>query len=140
MTRSEKLFQDRVLPKAERIGESVAHEQFILMLNPRFRHKDFEWEEFVPIAVGWAKVSCWQSFADSEWKQWEKEIKEAAGKSAEYAAKRILKTSGLLEWWPDPTKKSAVPLKIPGHHPKCEWSDCQGGCHDLFYEAEGDKP
>lgn len=25
--------------------------------------------------------------------------------------------------------------KRPGHHSRCEWDDCQGGCHDLFYEG-----
>jgi hypothetical protein len=77
------------------------------MLNPEHRGEAFRWEEFVPFAVRWAKVSCWQSFTDAEWKRWENEIVEAAGKSAEYAAKRILQESGLLQWWPDPTKKPA---------------------------------
>lgn len=28
------------------------------------------------------------------------------------------------------------PSKVrTGHHPKCEWSDCQGGCFDLYYEG-----
>lgn len=101
----------RLLPKghrdkAERIGEAIAYGQFTMLLNPKYRGDGFKWEGFVPFAVRWAKVSCWQSFTDAEWKRWEKEIKEAAGKSAEYAAKRILDESGLLEWWPDPTKKA----------------------------------
>jgi hypothetical protein len=86
------------------------------MLNPKYRGEAFRWEEFVPFAVRWAKVSCWQSFTDAEWKRWENKIVEAAGKSAEYAAKRILQESGLLDWWPDPTKKPA-PVSSEGDKP-----------------------
>lgn len=106
MSRSEVTFLNKVLPRAQAVGEAVANNQFVVMLNPKYRGEAFRWEEFVPFAVRWAKVSCWQSFTDAEWKRWENEIVEAAGKSAEYAAKRILDESGLLQWWPDPTKKS----------------------------------
>ena len=107
MSRSEVTFLNKVLPRAQAVGEAVANHQFVCMLNPEHRGEAFRWEEIVPFAVRWAKVSCWQSFTDAEWKRWENEIVEAAGKSAEYAAKRILQESGLLQWWPDPTKKPA---------------------------------
>lgn len=34
---------------------------------------------------------------------------------------------------PEPAKPARS--KRPGHHSRCEWDDCQGGCHDLFYEG-----
>lgn len=105
MSRSEVTFLNKILPRAQAIGEAVAYGQFTFMLNPKYRGDGFKWENFVPFAVRWAEVTCWQSFTDAEWKRWEKEIKEAAGKSAKYAAERILDESGLLEWWPDPTRR-----------------------------------
>jgi len=35
----------------------------------------------------------------------------------------------------DKKKKSKLTSFKKGHHPKCEWDDCQGGCHDIFYEG-----
>lgn len=102
MSRSEVTFLNKILPRAQAIGEAVANHQFVTMLNPKYRGEGFKWEEFVPFAVRRAEVSCWQPFTDAEWERWE-EIKAAACKSAEYAAKRLLDESGLLEWWPDPT-------------------------------------
>jgi len=104
MSRSEATFLNKILPRAQAIGEAVANHWFVTMLNPKYRGDNFKWEGFIEFAVQWAKVSCWQPFTDAEWKRWEKEIVDAAGKSAEYAAKRILNESGLLEWWPDPTR------------------------------------
>ena len=105
LTRSEseeRAFLTKVLPKAQGFGESCASHWFVCMLNPKSRGPNFKWENFVQFVVRKAEVSCWQSFSDKEWKLWEKEIKEAACKSAKYAAERILDDSGLLEWWPDP--------------------------------------
>jgi hypothetical protein len=37
---------------------------------------------------------------------------------------------------PKPRPSKVRPSKVrTGHHPKCEWSDCQGGCFDLYYEG-----
>jgi len=109
MSRSEATFLNKILPRAQAIGEAVANHWFVTMLNPKYRGDNFKWEGFIEFAVQWAKVSCWQSFTDAEWKRWEKEIVNAAGKSAEYAAKRILNESGLLEWWPDPRRAARAP-------------------------------
>jgi len=100
-------YLDKILPRAQAHGVWVAHHEFVTMLNPLYRGPNWTWDKFVPRCVGQAEVTVWQAFTDAEWKRWEKEIVEATGKSAEYAAKRILEESGLLEWWPDPTKKPA---------------------------------
>lgn len=104
MSRSEVTFLKKILPRAQAIGESVAYHEFVVILNPKYRGDNFKWEGFVAFAVRSAEVSCWQPFTDAEWKRWGKEIKAAAGNSAKYAAERIMKDSGLLEWWPDPTR------------------------------------
>ena len=100
-------YWDKILPKAQALGEAVANHEFVVMLNPKYRGPNWTWDKFVPRCVGQAEVTAWQSFTDREWKRWEKEIVEAAVNAAEHAAKRILEESGLLEWWPDPTKKPA---------------------------------
>ncbi len=104
MSRSEETFLKKILPKAQAFGEAVAYHEFAVMLNPKYRGPNFKWEGFVQFAVRRAEVSCWQSFSDAEWKRWEKEIKAAAGNSAKYAAERTMNDSGVLEWWPDPTR------------------------------------
>ena len=104
MSRSELTFLNKILPRAQLYGEAAAHHEFVVMLNPKYRGSNFKWEGFVALAVQRAEVSCWQSFTDREWKRWEKDIVEAAGKSAKHTAERLLKESGLLEWWPDPTR------------------------------------
>ena len=104
LDRAELAFLTKILPRAQAAGEATAYHHFVTMLNPKYRGPNFKWDGFVLYAVGWAEASCWQSFSDAEWKRWKKDIVEAARTSAEYAAKRILKASGLLEWWPDPTR------------------------------------
>lgn len=109
------------LPKTFRLraqahGEAVAHHEFAVMLNPKYRGGDFKWEGFVPFAVRWAQVSVWQGFTDREWNKWESELKDAAGLSAKYAAERLLKDSGILEWWPDPTRAARAPTPLEGEH------------------------
>jgi hypothetical protein len=109
MPRTEVAFLNKILPRAQAHGEAVANHEFVVMLNPKYRGVNFKWENFSASVVQSAEVTCWQSFTDREWEQWEKEIVEAAGKSAKYAAKRILDESGLLEWWPDPTRIPSTP-------------------------------
>jgi len=104
MSRSEMTFLVKILPRAQAVGEAIANHHFVTMLNPKYRGPNFKWGDFVPYAVGWAEASCWQSFSDAEWKRWKEDIVKAACTSAEYAAGRLLKKSGLLEWWPDPTR------------------------------------
>lgn len=100
-------YWDKILPRAQAHGYAVANHEFACMLNPKYRGPNWTWDKFVPRCIEQAEVTVWQSFTDREWKRWEKEIVEAAGKSAEHAAEEVIRTSGLLEWWPDPTKKHA---------------------------------
>lgn len=115
-------YWDKILPKAQALGEAVANHEFVVMLNPKYRGPNWTWDKFVPRCVGQAEVTAWQSFTDREWKRWEKEIVGAAVNAAEHAAKRILEESGLLEWWPDPTKK---PAPVPPNEEHEELSEAR---------------
>ena len=106
-------YWDKILPRAQAHGLAVAHNEFVTMLNPLYRGPNWTWNKFVPRCVGQAEVTVWSSFSARDFKKWKEEITEATCKSAEYAAKRILEESGLLQWWPDPTKK-------PAEHPTIE--------------------
>jgi hypothetical protein len=45
-------------------------------------------------------------------------------------------TVTLYRVYPEVQRCLTRPSKVrTGHHPKCEWSDCQGGCFDLYYEG-----
>jgi len=100
-------YLDKILPRAQAHGVWVAHHEFVTMLNPLYRGPNWTWDKFVPRCVGQAEVTVWSSFSARDFKKWEKEITEAAGKSAKWSAEEILRDSGLLQWWPDPTKKPA---------------------------------
>ena len=115
-------YWDKILPRAQAHGVAVANSWFAVMLNPKYRGPNWTWDKFVPRCVGQAEVTAWHSFTDREWKRWEKEIVEAAVNAAEHAAKRILEESGLLEWWPDPTKK---PAPVPPNEEHEELSEAR---------------
>jgi len=106
-------YWDKILPRAQAHGVAVANHEFASMLNPLYRGPNWTWGKFVPRCGEKAECTVWQAFSDRDWKRWEKEIVEAAGKSGRHAAEEVLRTSGLLEWWPDPTKK-------PAEHPNEE--------------------
>ena len=97
--------KDAAINKARNFGEIVAYEEFIVMLNPKYRGGKFQWSEF----VNWCarrSESCWQAFSASEWEKWKPELKQAAREAAEAKAQSVLKSSGIMEWWPDPTRSS----------------------------------
>jgi len=97
-------YWDKVLPRAQAHGVAVANHEFACMLNPLYRGPNWTWDKFVPRCGEKAEVTVWQAFSDRDWLKWEKEITEAAGKSGRHAAEEVLRTSGLLEWWPNPTR------------------------------------
>jgi hypothetical protein len=111
MARYEKTFLTKILPRTHAIAESAANHEFVVMLNPKYRGANFKWENFPRFVERTAEVMCWRPFTDSEWRRWEKEIKEEVRESAKRAAERILKESGVLEWWPDPTRIPSPPVE-----------------------------
>lgn len=91
-------YLNKILPRAQQVGYAAPYNLFVSMTNPKNRGPNWDWNNFVDRAVKMTEVTCWQSFTDKEWKNWEKEIKEDAMKTAKIHAEKILSDSGILEW------------------------------------------
>lgn len=88
--------------RASAHGEAVASHWFATMLNPKYRGSAWSWPNFPIFAENHARATVWQNFSELEWREWEPELREAAGRSAAAAAQRLVHESGILDWWSSP--------------------------------------
>ena len=93
-----------LLPVAQSHAQAVVYHEFVAFLNPRFRGASWKWENFETFAVRQAEVTAYQSFSDNDWNEFEALILAAAKSTARIFAREVLRTSGILEWWPNPEK------------------------------------
>jgi hypothetical protein len=91
---------EKILPRVKQHADAVVQHEFATMLNPKYRGPNWRWDKFVDFATRWAKTTVWQSFTDAEWKRWQKKIESDARRIAKITAERLMKESGILEWWP----------------------------------------
>lgn len=98
------VYTNRILPLSRAHGRSCAVHMFAIMLHPKRRGVKWKWEAYVAEAVESAVETASMPFSDHDWKRWRAEIEEAAGTEARYTAERMLKQSGILEWWPNPER------------------------------------
>jgi hypothetical protein len=80
---------------ARSIGQSVAYSNFVLMLNPKFRGKNFKWENLEDLAARMAAshVGLVGDFGKDHVK-----MQEEAAKSARYTIQYCFKESNVKEW------------------------------------------
>jgi hypothetical protein len=86
--------------RAQAFGKAVAQVQLLDMLDPKHRDTDWVWSEFPAHAAKWAAACSWLAFPEAEWKLWEGEIRDVAGRAAESEVLSIFEESKLLEWMP----------------------------------------
>lgn len=90
-----------ILSRAQQMGHSIPYNYFVTMVNPKYQGIDWDWNNFVTLAVRMTNVTCYQAFSDKEWEKWEKEIRQIAASTAKTHAEEIIRQSGILEWGND---------------------------------------
>ena len=101
---SEDRWLNTLLPIAQGHAQSVVYHEFVTLLNPKYRGKNWNWENFEEFAVRHAEVTAYQSFSDSDWNKYENYIRETARRTARIWARTVMQDSGLMDWWPNPEK------------------------------------
>ena len=93
---------NEILPRVQEHARCIVYDQFIMLLNPKFRGPTWKWEDFETSAVMLAKVSIFQLLAEGDYSAFKPKIQEAAIHTARHYARLVLKDSGIVEWWPNP--------------------------------------
>ena len=79
--------------------EATIYQQFIFMLNPKYRGPAFRWDLFPDTVLKTCDVTLYNSFPLETFEKWEKEIKDIGRIHAQSVIKRVMDESGILDWW-----------------------------------------
>ena len=80
------------------VGEEMAATMFAAFLNPACRGPNFSWEEFSEIVGSLSETQAGMALPVKPTRKQERIAREAGIREA----KRLLKESDILNWWPNP--------------------------------------
>jgi len=90
------MLSNKRLSIAQQVGQSVAYDLFVMMLNPKYRGENFKWENLKNIAMSLA--DCQVGLAGVFGKDLLR-MKEIARRSAGFTIDSCLKESDIQSWY-----------------------------------------
>lgn len=97
-------YRAECLPRVRETVQTTVIHEFLTLLNPRYRGAGWKWSKFEAHCLRWAEIHVRNAFGADEWELWGEVARKDARRLARLAARRMLDESGILVWWPDPTR------------------------------------
>jgi hypothetical protein len=105
----DEIYSEEIFPRVRETVAAVVRHEFLTLLNPRYRGDGWDWKKFERYCLRWTEIHVRNAFGEEEWSQWGKQAQRDARRLTKLEVQTFLKESGILEWWPDPTRKPEAP-------------------------------
>ena len=92
-------------PKVYAAVLALVNREFMLALNPELRPRNWDWAKFDTYCIEKVEETAENSVNTTDWEKHRDDIMEAATRSAGVYARGMLKSSGILNWWPNPAQR-----------------------------------